>query len=90
MGLLDSLLQSATGCCKAKDVVYDFKVKNAQDDLQFVWYVVDANHGYTVFSYEHPEDEDTEPVFQKWFRYKNEAIEFALDGGRAEKLAKGL
>lgn len=89
MGLLDLLTQS-TGCCKAKDVVYDFKVKDAEDDLLFVWYVVDANHGYTVFSYQKPDDEETLPVFHQWFRHKNEAIEFALDQGRAEKLAKGL
>lgn len=90
MGLLDLLTQSSECLSKQKDVIYDFIVRDKEDELVFSWYVVDANHGYTVFSYQDPSNEDTLPVFQKWFRGKSEAIEFAIDQGRAEKLTKGL
>ncbi len=89
MDLLGLLKKLVTSDCK-KDLVYDHHIKDSEGNTLFLWYVYDANHGYNVFSYQKPDDEDTSPVFHNWFSDKNLAIEYALDSARAEKLVKGL
>lgn len=90
MNFLDLLKSAMTSACKSDDkLVYSYR-QDQDDTIIFCWYVIDAHMGYTVFSYDKPEDKNTEPVFQKWFATKSEAIEYAVDQGRAQKASMGL
>jgi len=84
------LLKSLLGDDKSDKNMYQFDVLDEDNETVFSWYVVDATCGYNVFRCLRPADRKTEPEFQQWFKHKHEAIEYAVDQGRAEKLAKGL
>ena len=87
---LTDILKSLYSSDKKDQPLYGFKVTDEADEVVFLWYVMDANYGFSVFRYDRPQERNTKPSFQQWFENREIAIEYCVDQGRAEKLARGL